>query len=210
MWAMQYRGASKSEESDMAKKVAVPSLIGTTESAAETTLNDAGLTMVKRYVSGEPDGTVYSQSPGKVAKGDVVTIDILRAPAAPLPVDLGAVNKSIGELKKTVAELEATMAGLKTSAAEIKASVSQNGASIAEIKTSVAQNGAFIGELKTSVAEIKKAVVDHHAEEAHRPSAQAVAAAAPAKPAEPSATHASPAPTPPSPTPSADKPAGDG
>ena len=193
----------------MAKKIAVPNLVGTTQDAAETTLTDAGLGVIKRYVAGEPDGTVYSQSPGKVAKGEAVTIDVLRAPEVPLPVDLSAVTKSIGELKKTVAELEAALAGLKTSAAEIKASVSQNGASIGEIKTSVAQNGASIGELKTSVAEIKKAVVDHHAEEAHRPSAQAVAATAPAKPAEPSATHASPAPTPPSPTPSADKPAGD-
>ena len=70
----------------MAKKVAVPSLVGTTENEAETTLTDAGLSVIKRYVAGEPDGTVYSQSPtGKVAKGDVVTIDILRAPAAPAP-----------------------------------------------------------------------------------------------------------------------------
>ena len=94
----------------MAKKIAVPSLVGTTENEAETTLTDAGLSVIKRYVSGEPDGTVYSQSPGKVAKGDAVTIDILRAPAAPLPVDLSAVTKSIGELKKTVAELEASLA----------------------------------------------------------------------------------------------------
>ena len=69
----------------MAKKVAVPSLVGTTEDSAETTLTDAGLSVIKRYVAGEPDGTVYSQSPGKVAKGDVVTIDVLRAPAAPAP-----------------------------------------------------------------------------------------------------------------------------
>ena len=70
----------------MAKKVAVPSLVGTTEASAETTLTDAELGVLKRYVSGEPDGTVYSQVaavPGKVAKGDVVTIDILRAPEAP-------------------------------------------------------------------------------------------------------------------------------
>ena len=46
----------------MAKKVAVPSLVGTTEDSAETTLTDAGLTVVKRYVAGEPDGIVYSQS----------------------------------------------------------------------------------------------------------------------------------------------------
>ena len=54
----------------MAKKVAVPSLVGTTEDSALTTLTDAGLTVVKRYVAGEPDGIVYSQSPGKVAKGE--------------------------------------------------------------------------------------------------------------------------------------------
>ena len=144
----------------MAKKIAVPSLVGTTENEAETTLTDAGLSVIKRYVSGEPDGTVYSQSPGKVAKGEGVTIDILRAPAAPIPVDLSAVTKSIGELKKAVAELEASLAGLKTSAAEIKTSVAQNGASIAEIKTSVAQNGASIAEIKTSVAQNGASIAD--------------------------------------------------
>ena len=81
----------------MAKKVAVPSLVGTTQDSAETALTDAGLTLAKRYVSGEPDGTVYSQTPssGKLATGEVVTIDVLRAPAAPAPVDLSAVTKSI-------------------------------------------------------------------------------------------------------------------
>ena len=55
----------------MAKKVAVPSVVGTTLDAAETALTDAGLSVVKRYVAGEPDGTVYSQAPapGKAAKG---------------------------------------------------------------------------------------------------------------------------------------------
>ena len=179
----------------MAKKVAVPNLVGTTEDSAETTLTDAGLSVVKRYVAGEPDGTVYSQSQGKVAKGDVVTIDVLRAPAAPLPVDLSAVTKSIGELKKTVAELEASLAELKTSAAEIK--------------TSVTQNGASIGEIKSSVAEIKTAVADHHSGEGHRSSAQAGAAKAPAKPEGSSATDRSPGTMPQSRPPSTDKPAGD-
>ena len=183
----------------MAKKVAVPSLVGTTENAAETTLTDAGLSVIKRYVSGEPDGTVYSQSPGKVAKGDVVTIDILRAPAAPVPVDLSAVTKSIGELKKTVAELEASLAELKASVAdhkapvaEIKTSVAANGASLAELKASVAEIKTSVAQNGASIAEIKKTVADHHAEEAHRPSAQTVAATAPAKPEEPSATDRSP------------------
>ena len=54
--------ALQDKESNMAKKVAVPSLVGTTEDSAETTLTDAGLSVVKRYVAGEPDGTVYSQS----------------------------------------------------------------------------------------------------------------------------------------------------
>ena len=88
----------------MAKKVAVPSLVGTTQDAAETALTDAGLSVVKRYVAGDPDGTVYSQllEAGKVAKGDVATIDILRAPTAPVLVDLSGVTKSIGELNKAV------------------------------------------------------------------------------------------------------------
>ena len=106
-WRVKERGEQYGE------KVAVPSLVGTTEIEAETTLTDAGLGVIKRYVAGEPDGTVYSQSSGKAAKGEVVTIDILRAPAAPLPVDLSAVTKSIGELKKTVAELKASMAELE-------------------------------------------------------------------------------------------------
>ena len=45
----------------MAKKVAVPSMVGTTVDSAETALTDSGLGVVKRYVSGEPDGTIYSQ-----------------------------------------------------------------------------------------------------------------------------------------------------
>ena len=49
----------------MAKKVAVPSLVGTTQDSAETALTDAGLSVVKRYVAGEPDGTVYSQAPAR-------------------------------------------------------------------------------------------------------------------------------------------------
>ena len=67
----------------MAKKVAVPSLVGTTEDAAETALTDAGLSVVRRYVAGEPTGPSTARRPappGKVAKADVVTIDILRAP----------------------------------------------------------------------------------------------------------------------------------
>ena len=70
----------------MAKKVAVPSMVGTTVDSAETALTDSGLGVAKRYVSGEPDGTIYSQEPrfpSKLAKGDVVTLDILRAPKAP-------------------------------------------------------------------------------------------------------------------------------
>jgi septal ring factor EnvC (AmiA/AmiB activator) len=207
--------ALQDKESSMAKKVAVPNLVGTTQDSAEATLTDAGLGVIKRFVAGEPAGTVYRQSPVKVAKGDVVTIDILRAPEAPVRVDLSAVTKSIGELKKTVAALEASLAALKASVAdhkapvaEIKTSVAENGASlaelkaaVAEIKTSVAQNGA-------SIAEIKKTVADHHAEEAHRPSAQTVAATAPAKPEQPSATHRSPGTMPQSPL-STDKPAGD-
>jgi beta-lactam-binding protein with PASTA domain len=103
---MQYRGPSQQQGEQMAKKVAVPSLVGTTVDSAETALTDAGLGVVKRYVSGEPDGTIYSQEPrfpGKLAKGEVVTVDILRAPKAPESVDLSGVTKSIGELNKAVA-----------------------------------------------------------------------------------------------------------
>ena len=50
----------------MAKKVAVPSLVGTTQDAAETALTDAGLSVVKRYVAGEPDGT--DLQPGAVVR----------------------------------------------------------------------------------------------------------------------------------------------
>jgi ribosomal protein L29 len=219
---MRYRGASQDKESSMAKKVAVPNLVGTTQDSAEATLTDAGLGVIKRYVAGEPDGTVYSQSPGKVAKGEVVTIDILRAAEAPGPVDVSAVTKSIGDLKKTVAALEASLAELKASVAdhkapvaEIKTSVTENGASlaelkaaVAEIKTSVTQNGASISAVKTSVAEIKTAVADQHPGEGHRSSAQAGPAKAPAKPEEPAAADRSPGTMPQSP-PSSDKPAGD-
>ena len=123
----------------MAKKVAVPSLVGQTQDAAETTLTDAALIVVKRYVSGEPDGTVYSQAPshpGKLSKGEVVTIDVLRAPAVPVPVDLSAVTKSIGELNKTVAELKASVAELKASAGT-KDEIGTLGKSIQELRDAV-------------------------------------------------------------------------
>jgi beta-lactam-binding protein with PASTA domain len=126
----------------MAKKVAVPSLVGTTEDSAETALTDAGLGVIKRYVSGEPDGTVYSQEPrfpGKLAKGDLVTIDILRAPEAPVaaePVDLSAVTKSIGELNKMVAELKASVAELKASAGT-KDEIGSLGKSLQELRDAV-------------------------------------------------------------------------
>ena len=123
----------------MAKKVAVPSLVGTTEDSAETALTDAGLGVIKRYVSGEPDGTVYGQEPrfpGKLARGDVVTVDILRAPKAPEPVDLSAVTKSIGELTKTVAELKASVAELKASAGT-KDEIGSLGKSLQELRDAV-------------------------------------------------------------------------
>ena len=121
----------------MAKKVAVPSMVGTTVDSAETALTDSGLGVVKRYVSGEPDGTIYSQDPrfpGKLAKGDLVTIDILRAPEAPVapaPVDLSGVTKSLGELTRSVAELKATVAELNTSVAGLKTSVATKDAIVA-------------------------------------------------------------------------------
>jgi beta-lactam-binding protein with PASTA domain len=123
----------------MAKKVAVPSLVGTSQDSAETALTDAGLGVVKRYVSGEPDGTVYSQDPrfpSKLAKGDLVTIDVLRAPVAPAPVDLNAVTKSIGELNKAVAELKASVGEIKTSAAT-KDEIGTLGKSIQELRDAV-------------------------------------------------------------------------
>ena len=122
----------------MAKKVAVPALVGTTQEAAETALTDAGLGVVKRYVSGEPDGTVYSQTPasGKLASGEVVTIDVLRAPAVPAPVDLSAVTKSISDLNKTVAELKASVAELKASAGT-KDEIGTLGKSIQELRDAV-------------------------------------------------------------------------
>ena len=143
----------------MAKKVAVPSLVGTTQDAAETALTDAGLSVVKRYVSGDPDGTVYSQAPasGKVAKGDVVTIDILRAPAAPAPVDLSGVTKSIGELNKAVAELKASAAELSASVGELKASAAELGASVGELKSSAATKDE-VGTLGKSIQELRDAV----------------------------------------------------
>jgi len=143
----------------MAKKVAVPSLVGTTQDAAETALTDAGLSVVKRYVSGDPDGTVYSQAPasGKVAKGDVVTIDILRAPAAPAPVDLSGVTKSIGELNKAVAELKASAAELSASVGELKASAAELSASVGELKSSAATKDE-VGTLGKSIQELRDAV----------------------------------------------------
>ena len=143
----------------MAKKVAVPSLVGTTQDAAETALTGAGLSVVKRYVSGDPDGTVYSQAPasGKVAKGDVVTIDILRAPAAPAPVDLSGVTKSIGELNKAVAELKASAAELSASVGELKASAAELSASVGELKSSAATKDE-VGTLGKSIQELRDAV----------------------------------------------------
>jgi len=143
----------------MAKKVAVPSLVGTTQDAAETALTDAGLSVVKRYVSGDPDGTVYSQAPasGKVAKGDVVTMDILRAPAAPAPVDLSGVTKSIGELNKAVAELKASAAELSASVGELKASAAELSASVGELKSSAATKDE-VGTLGKSIQELRDAV----------------------------------------------------
>ena len=143
----------------MAKKVAVPSLVGTTQDAAETALTDAGLSVVKRYVSGDPDGTVYSQAPasGKVANGDVVTIDILRAPAAPAPVDLSGVTKSIGELNKAVAELKASAAELSASVGELKASAAELSASVGELKSSAATKDE-VGTLGKSIQELRDAV----------------------------------------------------
>ena len=65
----------------MAKKVAVPNLVGTTQDSAEATLTDAGLGVIRaKFVPRRAGpGLAHSQSPGKVAKGDVVTIDILRS-----------------------------------------------------------------------------------------------------------------------------------
>jgi uncharacterized phage infection (PIP) family protein YhgE len=143
----------------MAKKVAVPSLVGTTQDAAETALTAVELSVVKRYVSGDPDGTVYSQAPasGKVAKGDVVTIDILRAPAAPAPVDLSGVTKSIGELNKAVAELKASAAELSASVGELKASAAELSASVGELKSSAATKDE-VGTLGKSIQELRDAV----------------------------------------------------
>ena len=143
----------------MAKKMAVPSLVGTTQDSAETTLTDAGLSVVKRYVSGEPDGTVYSQTPssGKLAAGEVVTIDILRAPAAPAPVDLSGVTKSIGELNKAIAELKASAAELKTSVGELQTSAAELNASVGELKSSAATKDE-VGTLGKSIQELRDAV----------------------------------------------------
>ena len=143
----------------MAKKVAVPTLVGTTQDSAETALTDAGLGVVKRYVSGEPDGTVYSQTPasGKIANGEVVTIDILRAPAAPTSVDLSAVTKSIGELNKAVAELKASAAELSASVGELKASAAELSASVGELKSSAATKDE-VGTLGKSIQELRDAV----------------------------------------------------
>ena len=168
----------------MAKKVAIPSLVGTTQESAETTLNDSGLSVVKRYVSGEPDGTVYSQTPpfpAKVAKGDVVTIDVLRAPTAPEPVDLSAVTKSIGELSKSVGELSKSVAELKASMAT---------------KDGVAALGKDVQDLRDGVGKAMTAAV------------QAAATRVQAQAKESAAGGASPAPM--SPPPSTEKPAGNG
>ncbi len=175
----------------MAKKVAVPSLVGTTQDSAEATLNDSGLSVVKRYVSGEPDGTVYSQTPpypAKVAKGDVLTIDVLRAPEAPIPVDLGAVTKSLGELNKAVAELKASVAELSASVAEHRTSVAT--------KDAIAALGKDVQDLRDGVGKAMTAAV------------QAAATRVQAQPRESSAGDRSPAPQ--SPPPSTDKPAGNG
>ena len=178
------------EEQPWRKKVAVPSLVGTTEDAAETALTDAGLSVVKRYVAGEPDGTVYSQAPapGKVAKADVVTIDILRAPAAPAPVDLSGVTKSIGELNKAVAELKASAAELKTSVGELKTSAAELNASVGELKSSAATKDE-VGTLGKSIQELRDAVG-----KAATAAVQAAATRVQAQSKESSAGEASPAP----------------
>jgi uncharacterized phage infection (PIP) family protein YhgE len=191
----------------MAKKVAVPSLVGTSQESAETALTDAGLGVVKRYVSGEPDGTVYSQTPasGKLANGEVVTIDILRAPAAPAPVDLSAVTKSIGELNKAVAELKASAAELKTSVGELKTSAAELNASVGELKSSAATKDE-VGTLGKSIQELRDAVG-----KAATAAVQAAATRVQAQSRESSADVGSvprpPAAEPPSPQAPADKPA---
>jgi beta-lactam-binding protein with PASTA domain len=185
---MQYRGPSQQQGEQMAKKVAVPSLVGTTVDSAETALTDAGLGVVKRYVSGEPDGTIYSQEPrfpGKLAKGEVVTVDILRAPKAPESVDLSGVTKSIGELNKAVAELKAAAADLTASVGEIKTS--------AATKDEIGTLGKSIQELRDAVGKAATAAV------------QAAATRVQAQGREPS-----PAPAPSTPPAEAEKPAEDG
>lgn len=77
MYAIPLLGLAPRVELDgggnMAKKVAVPSMVGTTVDSAETALADSGLGVVKRYVSGEPDGTIYAQSRGSPASSRRVT-----------------------------------------------------------------------------------------------------------------------------------------
>jgi len=169
----------------MSKKVAVPSLVGTTQDSAETALTDAGLGVAKRYVSGEPDGTVYSQSPtsGKLASGEVVTIDVLRAPAAPASVDLSSVTKSIAELNKTVAELKASVAELKASAGT-KDEIGTLGKSIQELRDAV-------GKAATAAVQAAATRVQAQAKEAS---------------ADVGSVPRPPAPEPPSPPAPADKP----
>ena len=192
----------------MAKKVAVPSVVGTTQDAAETALTDAGLSVVKRYVAGEPDGTIYSQAPssGKLANGEVVTIDVLRAPAAPAPrVDLSGVTKSIGELNKAIAELKASAAELKTSVGELTTSAAELNASVGELKSSAATKDE-VGTLGKSIQELREAVG-----KAATAAVQAAATRVQAQTKESSADVGSvprpPAPEPPSPPGPADKPA---
>ena len=122
-------------------------------------LTDAGLSVVKRYVSGEPDGTVYSQTPssGKLASGEVVTIDILRAPAAPARSTSARVTKSIGELNKAIAELKASAAELKTSVGELQTSAAELNASVGELKSSAATKDE-VGTFGKSIQELRDAV----------------------------------------------------
>ena len=69
------------------EKVSVPSLIGSTEDAAKSTLNQAGLNVSIKYEeSTKTAGTVLAQNPSsgtKVAKGSSVTITVAKKAADP-------------------------------------------------------------------------------------------------------------------------------
>ena len=123
-----------------------------------------------------------------------MTIDILRAPAAPAPVDLSAVTKSIGELNKAVAELKASAAELKASVGELKTSAAELNASVGELKSSAATKDE-VGTLGKSIQELRDAVG-----KAATAAVQAAATRVQAQSKESSTGDASPAPqTPPPP-----------